>query len=111
MMNQSNIIYNLFITCGDGDGDGYGYTAFKYLRSFSTLEKAINYVKEIFNEDDDVTTPVHDSMNESNNFTYVGERENCSDYLSYHTRYGGYVIEPTILYSNNKKYKFISRLC
>jgi hypothetical protein len=58
----------------------------------SSVETAIDYILSKYDYDDEETyVPVHDSMNEENNYIYVGYRSDCWRKLPYGS--GGFIIE------------------
>lgn len=71
--------------------DPDGWTDFQLVSVCTTMEKA----KELINKCKDIIVKkgVHPSMNETNNYTYVGYRDDCNNGYLY--GFGGYVIEVT----------------
>jgi hypothetical protein len=81
------IVYCIYEVHPDADG----WPDYNLLSICSSIEKA----KEIISSRKNVVKkPIHPSMNETNNYTYIGYREdsNTGNYLY---GFGGYIIELT----------------
>lgn len=74
--------------------DVEGKIHFKLLHICNTLDNAISYSQLTKHLND--FNPAHHSMTKDNNFTYIGDRDNCVQHKQYgqeHLKLGGYVIE------------------
>jgi hypothetical protein len=85
------MVYCAFRVYGDGDS----YTSFDFLFVTDTVESAIKLLPK--NEIKYVDC-VHSSMNENNNYVYVGSRQNCRNDCA---SFGGYVIEENPIKTTN----------
>jgi hypothetical protein len=97
MNTNPTTIYCLFQTVGDADNRRHDillglFTSVELAKQHCrTLPHTLLDVKGYESEEDD--QPVHESMNLSNGYTYVGQRSDCDPCIG-HECFGGYIIEP-----------------
>lgn len=93
--NYNNIYivnFNIFFCSSDNKCN----VIYLYLGNCKTIDLALkiincNYWNFSINE------IIHPSMNIDNNFTYIGNRNDCLKKLSFHKSGGGFIIEPYII--------------
>jgi hypothetical protein len=101
--NTSNIInkvynniyvvnFNVFFCTGNIDCS----INYLYLGSATTIEDARNLVF-LNNQNFLIYEITHPSMDYHNNFTYLGDRNDCKKNLSFYGSGGGFIIEPFIV--------------
>lgn len=84
--------FNVFFCSGNIDCS----INYIYLGSSTTIDDATNLV--FFNyQSVPIYEIVHPSMNYHNNFTYLGDRNDCKQNLSFYGSGGGFIIEPFIV--------------
>jgi len=93
-MTMANQVYAVFVVYGEG----YGYTAFDLI-GLATSETAArqvvqDHLDKISQRGKIEFSPVHPSMNQENNFTFFGSRNDPQgkSYLSW-SKLGGFVVE------------------
>jgi hypothetical protein len=86
-------IFNLFFCSGNIDKSAN----FAYLGSLPTIEDALELVI-LYDNCVSIHETIHPLMNVHNNFTYIGNRNDCKQKLSFYRCGGGFVIEPFIIY-------------
>ena len=98
-------VYNVYFSYGGGKDE----TIFYHDGTFSSIHLANDYI--LNNYKSKVITDnfslylvgnkykIHESMNENNNYTYVGKREDCKQNTPYNKN-GGFIIEETIFNKN-----------
>jgi len=101
MESTNNQVFAIFKSFGDGDS----YLQFELLEICYTLEtaqeiiatyfddKVLKKIKEYASERRKwIDSPCHDSINASNNYTFVGKRSECTNVFASDS-IAGYVIE------------------
>jgi hypothetical protein len=79
-------VYVVFTACDDESG----WTDFEFETVCSSVENAIDYILLTY-WGINITEPVHPSMNENNNWIYIGKRDDCKQ--SSPSSLGGFIIE------------------
>lgn len=72
--------------------DSDGWPDYNLISICSSIEKAKEIISNCKNNV--IKKPFHSSMNESNNYAYIGYREDCNN-GNYLYGFGGYIIEVT----------------
>jgi len=84
-----SIVYCVYTVYPNDDG-WPDYSLFSICTTIDKCNELINKYKPL-----KCSKPIHSSMNESNNYTYIGNREDCNHNYLY--GFGGYIIEETEL--------------
>ena len=102
-MNKAYAVFSVF---GDGDSysrfglEGLSFSLAGAKKMIANLEDKVGYSSKILdathNPLSSVQRLVHKNMNKSNNYTYVGTREDVNSMHNYGD-FGGYVVEEMIV--------------
>jgi hypothetical protein len=90
--------YNVFIVSGDPDSNAIVNLIF----SINEINSAIDFIEKIILGDEDYysnNTLIHNSMNRSNNYIYIGNTKIVDGKIC-HGYFGGFIIQEIIFLEN-----------
>ena len=89
-------VYCVFETIVDGDG----YNHFELLSVCENVEVSKSYIKKHYESNPSMirnVSPCHPTMNETNYYTYLGKRSDCS--IDGNCSLSGFIIEEMVIES------------